>query len=256
VQPATDAIASQSRRRQTIPRRAERGRVLGAPRRGALDRRLDAAMGLGGSKLCNDGALSQRLPHEYVFAPHRHVNRHRDGRGLARSGPCGWPPGLRRPLPLRAWSPFPRSPALRPHLQEQASASLEPSVDAERVVAPRSAGSHGAPSSAPVGPVRRPLRRCRQRACRPPVRASEPKRTGAVRSTSAASARESLLRLAPRGNRVGRGAEPDRGRSLSAPGHRMFVRQCEGIGAYGCYALARMHATGRGMPASEVNAKP
>lgn len=35
----------------------------------------------------------------------------------------------------------------------------------------------------------------------------------------------------------------------------MFVRQCETTGAYGCYALAQMHAAGRGMPASDVKAK-
>ena len=35
----------------------------------------------------------------------------------------------------------------------------------------------------------------------------------------------------------------------------MFVRQCNEVGAYGCYALSRMHAEGRGMRASETDAK-
>ena len=35
----------------------------------------------------------------------------------------------------------------------------------------------------------------------------------------------------------------------------MFIRQCEGAGAYGCYALSRMHAEGRGMRASPTDAK-
>jgi TPR repeat protein len=55
----------------------------------------------------------------------------------------------------------------------------------------------------------------------------------------------------------GRGPRPDaaRARRYLKLAVGMFVRQCNMAGAYGCYALSRMHAEGRGMRASERDAK-